>query len=200
MTALAWQQLLQGQHRVHGKSLFTVTELANIARHSRHALNVELSRLRERSVIERFAQGWYGLPGLVTPEVLVTALDSGAYITGAYALSRHNLITQMPVEITCFTNRRHNRSRVRQTSLGRFVFVCVSPPVYAPPSDLPAIASAEQSLCDYVLLNRRRGLDVESLVTLRNLDRLDEGILERTVDRYPQTVARALRRLVHRAH
>jgi hypothetical protein len=55
---------------------------------------------------------------------IAASLDTSAYITGMAARYRHQMVTQVPGEIRCFTKRRHNRSRVRNTSLGR---LCVSP-------------------------------------------------------------------------
>ncbi len=194
MTSNQWRTCLQDQHRLHGKTIFTVTELTNMSGRSPHVLGVQLQRLCAQHVIERYAQGRYGLPDAVTPELLVEHLDPGAYITGAYALHRHNLITQVPVEITCFTNRRHNRSRIRTTPLGRLAFICVRPPVYSPPGQAP-LASPEQALCDLVFLMRHKGLDARSQFTFRGLDRLDAQALARIVMRYPATVRVALREL-----
>ncbi len=74
---------------------------------------MELARLRDQQIIEKYAHGLYGLPGAVTPQVMVPAIDSHAYITGHYALFGHNLVTQMPVVITCFTDRRSPRRGAR---------------------------------------------------------------------------------------
>ena len=191
MTSSQWRTCLHEQHRLHGKTVFTVTELANISGHSPHVLSVELHRLCTQQILVRYAQGRYGLPDAVTPESLVKHLDPGAYITGAYALHRHNLITQVPVEITCFTNRRHNRSRIRSTPLGRFAFICVRPPVYSPPDDAP-LAPPEQALCDLIFLMRRKGLDAQSQFTFRGLDRLDAQTLAHIAPRYPVTVIKML--------
>ena len=62
MKANAWRKYLDEQRERHGKVLFTVTELANVAGVSRAALNVELARLREQEVIMRYAHGLYGPP------------------------------------------------------------------------------------------------------------------------------------------
>lgn len=192
MTSNQWRCCFQDQYRLHGKTVFTVTELANICGSSPHVLSVQLQRLCTQQILVRYAQGRYGLPELVTPESLVTHLDCGAYITGAYALYRHNLITQLPVEITCFTNRRHNRSRIRPTPLGQFAFICVRPPVYFPPGEEP-LASPEQALCDLVYIMRRKALDPPSLFTFRGLDHLDAASLSRILTRYPATVSQVLR-------
>lgn len=194
MRAIQWQQCLDAQRRLHGKTIFTVTELANLSGSDPHALNVELARLRRQGIIQRYAQGRYGLPGAGGPEVLLPHLDAGAYITAAYALHLHNLITQVPVEILCFTNRRHNRSRVRTTPAGQFTFVCVRPPVYAPPPGLP-VAPPEQALCDLAHTLRRRGVDPRSLYTFRRLDGLDPEALKSVAARYPATVGRAVEQL-----
>lgn len=178
---------------MHGKVLFTVTELANITNNSLASANVELARLVARGVLVRYAKGRYGLPDSVAPEALVSSLDSHAYVSGAYALHRHGMVTQAQVEICCMTDRRHNLSRVRNTPMGRVVFICVRPPVYAPPTGEGLIAQPEQALCDYVYLLNRRGLDPRSLVTFVALDRLDSNRLETILPRYPSTVARRVR-------
>ena len=90
MKANAWRKFLEEQRDRHGKVLFTVTELANVAGTSRAALNVELTRLRNQEIIAKYAHGLYGLPGAVSPQVLVPAIDSHAYITGHYALYGHH--------------------------------------------------------------------------------------------------------------
>ncbi len=189
MKTLDWHRCLERQRVMHNKTVFTVTELANLSGSASAGLSTELSRLVRRGVLARYAAGKYGLPGAVTPDVLLPHLDAGAYMTGFYALSRHNLVTQLPLEITCLTNRRHNRSRVRQTPVGRFTFVCVRPPLYAP---LPegVLAPPEQALCDFVFIMCRRGVTPESHVTFRELHRLDRGLLEQVSSRYPKTVGR----------
>ena len=176
MKANVWRNFLDQQRDEHGKVLFTVTELANVAGVSRAALNVELARLRDQEIIAKYAHGLYGLPGAVSPEFLVPAIDSHAYITGHYALYRHNLVTQVPVSITCFTDRRSPRARERLTPVGRLVFVCVRSGVYFPGFN-GAIASPAQALCDYVYLSRRQGTAPEALVTFRNLANVrDDGL------------------------
>ena len=155
MRANAWRRFFEEQRNRHGKVLFTVTELANVAGTSRAALNVELARLRDQEIITQYAHGLYGLPGAVAPQVLVPTIDSHAYITGHYALYGYNLATQSPVAITCFTDRRSPRARERVTPVGRLVFVCVRSGVYFPVSE-GAIAPPAQALCDYVYLSRRQ--------------------------------------------
>lgn len=194
MKARDWQRYLATE-RAQGKTVFSVTELANASGSKPHVLNVELYRLCKQGILTRYARGRYGLPEAVTPEQLLPALDTHAYITGAFALHRHNLITQMPVEITCFTNRRHNRSRIRMTPVGRFTFVCVQLPVYAPPAE-GVLATPEQALCDYICLMRRRGVAPASTVTFRGLDRLDPRALREHAARYPRSVQRTLANLM----
>jgi predicted transcriptional regulator of viral defense system len=195
MKANVWRKYLEEQRDRHEKVLFTVTELANVAGASRAAVNVELTRLRQQEIIAKYAHGLYGLPGAVTPQVLVPAIDSHAYITGHYALYRHHLVTQVPVIITCFTDRRSPRARERVTPVGRLVFICVQSAVYFPVSD-GAIASAAQALCDYVYLSRRQGTAPEDLVTFRNLDRLRDADFSSILARYPNSVREHVERLL----
>jgi hypothetical protein len=187
--ANAWQAFFQQQRDQHDKVLFTVTELAHVAGISPAALNVELARLRQRAVVVKYAHGLYGLPGAVSVEALLPAIDPHAYITAHYALYTHHLVTQTPTVITCFTDRRSPRSRERSTPVGRLEFVCVRSGVYAPPLDRP-VAPPSQALCDYVYLSRRQRVRPENLVTFRQLHRLDAAEMATVLPRYPQTVQR----------
>lgn len=193
MKALEWVRFFTSQREQHGKSVFTVTELANVADASTTVINVELGRLVKQGVIRRWVPGRYGLPDGVTAAELATAIDPDAYVSGAYALASHGHITQLPHEIECFTRRRHNRSRRRNTPLGTLVFVCVSPQIYDRPQS-GGMAAAPQALCDLVTMLRRRGLDPRSLYTFRKLDRL--AMEPAIVDRYPLTVQRAINALL----
>ncbi len=194
MKARQWQRYLESEARLHGKTIFTVTELANVSGSSPHALNVELDRLIDQQVIMRYARGRYGLPGAVDAETLLPQLDASAYITGAYALFRRNIVMQAPANICCFTNRRHNRSRVRVTAAGRFTFVCVRPPIYAPPADA-VLAPPEQALFDLVLTMRRDGIDPLSQFTFAHLDRLDPATISAIAGRYPATTRQDVQRV-----
>jgi hypothetical protein len=192
MKTLEWIGFLEAQGRRHGKHLFRVTELANVAGRAPHALNVELGRLVRKGVIARYATGVYGLPGRATPEQLVAILDGGAYITGAYALHRHNLVSQAPIEIACFTNRRHGQSRERTTAFGRLVFASVSPRIYNRPAQ-DVLAPPEQALCDFVHLTLRQGLDPRALATFRGLAGLSRRRLRGLLRRYSPKVGRTVR-------
>ena len=194
MKARDWQRFLEDQRRQHGKRFFTLAELANVTAASRAVIKVEVGRLARQGVMVRYSRGHYGLPDTVSPEELLPELDRLAYITGAYALNRHNIVTQAPTEITCFTNRRYNKSRVRQTRVGRFVFVCVSARVYNPPA-AGRVATPAQALCDFVYLACCQGVDPRSLVTFRRMDQIAPDEVDRLISRYPGTVARAIRRI-----
>ena len=194
MRALQWSQYFEQAWSRDGKTVFTVTELANISGAAPRSLSVQLGRLVSQGVIMRYASGKYGLPGRVSPEDLVGFLDSGAYITGLYALSHHNLVTQQASRITCFTNRRHNRSRIRRTPIGTFEFVCVSGGVYSPP-DEGSIVCAEQAFCDWLYLCLRNGVAPESQVTFSGLSRLSAELLDELSTRYPRTVAGEIGRI-----
>lgn len=196
MRANAWRKYLEEQRARHGKVLFTLTELANVACASPAALNVELARLRRQGIIMRYAHGLYGMPGEVLPQVLVPAIDAHAYITGHYALYGYQMVTQMPVTITCFTDRRSPRARERVTSLGRLIFVCVRGRVYRPVLEA-AIAPPAQVLCDYVYLSRRHGAEPEALVTFRDLARIRAEDLAPILVRYPVSVQKHVARLLH---
>ena len=122
MKTLDWLSFFADQRELHGKVIFSVAELANAARTSLHAVNTELGRLLRRGLIARYAHGRYGPVEGVAPEDLLPVLDPGAYITGFYALFRHHLVTQAPTEVTCFTNRRHNRRPDRISPAGKLRF------------------------------------------------------------------------------
>ena len=196
MRANAWRKYLEEQRERNAKVLFTLTELANVARASPAALNVELARLRRQEIIMRYSHGLYGVPGAVSPQVLVPAIDSHAYITGHYALYGCQMVTQLPVTITCFTDRRSSRAQQRVTSVGRLIFVCVRSSVYVPVPEA-AIAPPAQALCDYVYLSRRHGTEPEALVTFRNLARIRAEDLAPILARYPVSVQKHVERLLH---
>lgn len=196
MKMLKWQRYLEDQRQTHGKLVFTITELAHVSGSSRRVLNVELNRLCKNGIIARYARGLYGLPGVLTPQILLPAMDSHAYLTSDYALQYHGLITQNITTMTCFTDKRNPRSRERTTPLGRFVFVCVSGFRYNRP-DEGVIADPEQALCDYLYLMRRRGVRPESQVTFRNLQMLSDSRLDELLGRYPGTVGKDLKSLVN---
>lgn len=193
MRAVEWVRFLTEQRARHGKVVFSVTELANVADVSPAVLNVQLGRLVRQGVIRRWVPGRYGLPEGVAAEELAHAIDGDAYVTGGYALARQGFITQQPREIDCFTRRRHNRSRQRSTSLGTLVFICVSPRIHARPAH-GKMAPPEQALCDLVYTLRRSGLDPRSVYTFRGLDRLTIPAAVRS--RYPRSVQRTVDALV----
>jgi len=53
-------------------------------------------RLVARGVMERYTDGRYELPGPTAIEDLVPSLDAASYITGMYALYRHQIIAGFP--------------------------------------------------------------------------------------------------------
>lgn len=189
MKAVEWVRFLAEQRDRHGKGVFTVTELANVADVAPAVVNVQLGRLVRKGHIRRWVPGRYGPVDGVTAEELARAIDADAYVTGGYALARQGFITQQPREIECFTLRRHNRSRRRSTPLGTLVFVCVSPRVHAMPA-VGGLAPPEQAICDLVYGLRRRGLEPQSLYTFRGLDSLEMPPEVRA--RYPRSVQQAL--------
>jgi len=196
MKAIDWQKTLQEQRDKYGKVIFTVTELSNISSLNTKSLKVSLSRLVNRRIIQRYTKGRYGMAESVMIEDLVSSIDPAAYVTGMYALYRHQLITQVPTEITCFTNHRHNRSRVRGTTLGRIVFVCITDSTYSHPQK-NLVASPEQAISDFVYLCRKRGICPSDIVTFRNLHRLNLKLLQKYLKKYPATVKREMEKLFH---
>jgi hypothetical protein len=195
MKAIDWLKAFQKQHDEHGKAVYTLTELANMASQDTRSVIMSVSRLVKRGVLQRYANGRYGMKDYVRAEDLVLSIDSAAYMTGMVALYRHQLITQAPSEITCFTNHRHNKSRVRSTPLGRIVFVCVAGSVYSYPRE-NVLVSPEQALCDYVYLCRKRGVRPSDIVTFRNLHRLNSDELGVRLKNYPDTARREIEQLI----
>ncbi len=187
MRMIEWSKTLEQQRRDYGKTVFSVTELANISGLSPRSLNMALQRLIKYGVLQRYSTGRYGLPGGSRAEDIVPSLDSLAYITGLYVLYDQQVITQKQRQITCFTRRRHNRGRVRETACGKIVFMCVATAVYAPPLD-SVTASLEQAFCDALYICRKRGVRISELVTFRNLDRVDKVMVNEMLYKYPVSV------------
>jgi hypothetical protein len=195
MKTLEWQNFFAEQRELHGKLVFSVAELANAAQTTLHAVNTELGRLVRRGLITRYAHGRYGLTQGVAPEDILSALDPGAYITGFYALFRRHLVTQVPTEITCFTNRRHNRRAEGPAPLGKLRFIRIPDRLYAKPGE-HVLAPAEQALCDFTWLNLRDGVEPQSLVTFQNLHALSHGRLDKVLRRYPENVRSTIGRIL----
>jgi hypothetical protein len=194
MKTLEWQSFFAEQRARHGKVVFSVAELANAAHTTLHALNTELGRLVHRGLVIRYAHGRYGPAQDVAPEDILPQVDPGAYITGFHALHRHHLVTQVPTEVTCFTNRRHNRRADRTTPAGKLRFIRVPAPVYAKAAD-QVLAPPEQALCDFVWLNLRDGFEPQSLVTFRNLNALNHRRLNQMLRRYSKPVRNSVDRI-----
>jgi hypothetical protein len=195
MKALDWQNFFAEQRALHGKVIFSVAELANAGQTTLHTVNTELGRLVKRGLLTRYAHGRYGPNQGVAPEDILPAIEPGAYVTGFYALFRHHLVTQVPAEVTCFTDRRHNRKADRTTPAGKLRFIRVPASTYTKPGER-AIAPAEQALCDFVWLNLRDGVEPRSLVTFKNLETLSRGRLNKTLRRYPESVRNAVERII----
>jgi len=195
MKTREWQRLLGEQAKL-GKTLFTITELANASGTPRRVVNVEMTRLVKYGVVVRHAKGLYGLTGIAVPlETLVQNLDPHAYVTGLYALMRHGLVTQVPAVITCFTTRRHFKREVL-TPAGRIEFVCVKPPIYR--GEVRGVAEPELALCDFVYISLRRGLSPAGLVTFRLRQKWASSKLARIARRYPATVRRQIATLAQK--
>jgi hypothetical protein len=197
MKTLAWQQFFTEQREQHGKVIFSVAELANVAQTSLHSVNTELGRLIQRGLVTRYAQGRYGLPSGVETESIIVSIDTSAYITGHYALFRNQIVTQVPTEIACFTNRRHNRQKRCVVPAGKVQFVLVPSSIYYKPSGATC-ASAEQALCDFCWLALRKGIEPQSLVTFKNLHNLNSKKLVLRLKNYPEEVTQAVRRIIQR--
>jgi hypothetical protein len=194
MKTLEWQNFFAEQRARHRKVVFSVAELANVAQTTLHAVNTELGRLVHRGLVTRYAHGHYGPAQDVAPEDILPQVDPGAYITGFHALHRHQLVTQVPTEVTCFTNRRHNRRADRITPAGKLRFIRVPAAVYAKAAD-QVLAPPEQALCDFVWLNLRGGFEPQSLVTFRNLNAVNRRRLNQILRRYPQAVRNTVERI-----
>jgi hypothetical protein len=185
MKTREWQNLFRRQTE-QGKLLFTTTELANATGLPRNRVNVEMSRLVKSGVAVRYAKGFYGpADSALSLGQLVCGLDPHAYVTGAYALMRHGMITQVPALVTAFTTRRHFR-RIVETPVGRIEFVSVRPPIYR--GEVRALAGPELALCDFIYISLRRGMNPAALVTFRQMSILKRPLLDRIAKRYPATV------------
>jgi len=189
-----WERTLSQLHNRSGKQFYRVAELANLAINHSKLRGIELARLVNAGLLIRYTHGIYGIPEATDVPQLAAVMDSHSYVTGEAALYHHGLMTQASTRKTCFTNRRHNRSRVRHTPLGIFTFCSVSSPVYTPP-DKHEYAPPAQALHDFVFIMRQRGAEPESVATLRNLDMIEKAEMDTVAMRYPDTVRRQARAL-----
>ena len=58
------------------------------------------------------------------------------------------------------------------------------------------MASPEQACCDYVYICRKRGVSASSLVSFRNMDRINRQTLAKMLTRYPAAVRREVVQLL----
>lgn len=193
MNAFEWQRRLREQGERHGKWLFRVAELANLAGQQSAAVAVQLVRLQRLGVVSRYAPGLYGLPGAAELADLLPQIDESAYVTGLQALSEHGLVSQVPAVVTCFTDYRRTRQELA-TVLGRIRLSFVRRPIYHPP-ELGLLAPPAQALCDFIYMQRRQGRDARGQVTYRHLDQIDAAVLRECLERYPRTVALEIEKL-----
>ena len=186
MKAHEWERFFASQRTEHGKHVFTVSELANVASASPTVVNVMLARLARRGVVERVTRGIYAPPGVATTDDVLPLIAPGAYITGARVLFDAGFITQVPLTTLCFTSRRPFRNE-RNTSLGRLKLMVMSPPVYEPP---PAgvRASPEQALFDLALTTDAH-VPLRGLYTFRHAGNFRRAELHRLATRY-QSITR----------
>lgn len=194
MHAIEWRHILDALAAQYGKHLLTRSELANVAAaHSAQVDDKEISRLLKHGVLKRYAHGLYGLPGLNDVRLLIPLLDESAYITGRYGMFQHGLLSQVPAEITCFTQRGRNFRRRVQTAFGTVRLSCVRPPVYCQPAS-GVVAPPEQCLCDWLFLVLGEGRRPEGMGTFF-LGTLDDSKLWTLLNSYPASVRRCLKRL-----
>jgi hypothetical protein len=100
-----------------------------------------------------------------------------------------------PTRITCFTNKRHGRSRIVSAGANTYEFVKPAAGIYNRPES-GALAPCEQALCDFIFICRNRGVTAAQVVTLRNMVSLDRAILDRLLVNYPATVRGEVVRLL----
>jgi hypothetical protein len=186
MTAANWIALFRRQSRDFNKSVFTITELTALSQIARSSLLVQLSRLTKAGVFVRCGHGLYGAAERL-PEQVVGHLDAAAYCTGLYALFRHGFVTQLPAVVTCFTNKRHGRSRIMHTRPYAYEFVMPAARIYRPPA-AGALASPEQAFCDFVYVCRNRGFSPAGVITFRKLAKLNKKEIIGMLENYPATV------------
>jgi predicted transcriptional regulator of viral defense system len=191
MKFIEWFHFFNDYAARSNKYFFSVTELANATGIPGKNLNTELYRLRKQGLVTRYWQGVYGLSGRIVPEHLLKVMDPGAYITGSYALYEHRLITQVPVILTCFTNRRHGRLRQTRTPAGAFIFIMVKKGIYAYPQT-GILAPPEQALCDFFYHTRKAGVRPESQVTFIGLDKINISKITGILMNYPQSVKKGV--------
>ena len=67
--------------------------------------------------------------------------------------------------------------------------------MYSTPRD-GVMAAGEQAFCDFIHVCRKRGVRASSLVTFRNMDRLDRQSLAEILIRYPVAARREATRLL----
>lgn len=103
MTTSQWFAFFR---RHAGKKIFALSDLRQMTGIPDRVLQVELSRLTSRGMVQRLAAGWYANPfNLPSPEEAVMALRFPCYLSMEYALFKHGVLSQTVFTITVVTPR-----------------------------------------------------------------------------------------------
>lgn len=191
MKVARWLQLFK-EHP--DKRIFSLADLQQLSGVQKEVLYVEMSRLVKSGVLTRLGQGWYANPfhpPLV--EEVAMALRHPSYLSLEYALSAHNILSQMALTLTLITTKLPYRFKGESTvfeyhQISRKYFFGYYFHGHA------NIAYPEKALLDWLYIRhvKNRELDRDSIDSLLNdmyLDELDQQRLRSFMDRFdPATV------------
>lgn len=181
MTTVQLIQWMQTLSRDHHKKVFTVREMAFLARESRPATAMTLLRAAKKKLVARAGTLWINL--MDPPELLevALALQSPSYLSMEGALYRHGILSQAPRgSLTLVTAGRPRRFR---TPLGDIRFFHLKPSLFSG-SDSRRIAFPEKAWLDLIYLRGLRGRKIifnEKFYT----ERIDRRRLKKMGEKFP---------------
>lgn len=186
-----WVLLLQKIGEEKGKVL-TPNTLRTATGLSLAAIKKAIQRLGKKGYLVKLADKFYAnkfaLPSL---EEVAMLLGRPCYISFESALEKHEIISQMPLVLTCATTRK---TRSISTALGEIFLHHIQPRLFSDYFNEGGIlwAAPEKALLDYIYINLKVKRGVMALDEV-DWKRLNKGRLRELLGRYPMSTQGVLK-------
>ncbi len=190
-----WVQLLRGAAG-EGNALISIVALSRLSGLKGHTLRRALFRIEEKGLLERQGPGVYlNRMGKTTLEELAMSLRRPCYISFESALSRHGVVSQIPLALTCATTRKPGR---KTTVLGEITFRHLTPSRFWGFREENRVlwAEPEKALLDWLYwFSKTQGRfpDMDEL----DVSDLDRRRLKEFAARFPRNIKEQACRLAH---
>lgn len=185
MTMVQFMQFLQAMTRDHHKAVFSLREVAALAKESRPAAAMTLLRAQKKKLIGRVRNLWINL--MTPPELLEIALAMGgaSYLSFESALYRHGLLSQSPRG--ALTMATSGRSHLTETPLGNIRHIHLKPSLFFG-FDGHRIAVPEKAWLDLVYIRSLQGRGDFIFGERFYVEKLRRKEIKKMATRYPNRV------------